>query len=305
MVIVLAVGKTVLVLLLILVCIAAVLLLAPICYELDLDLEEKRADVRASWLLRLVRFRFRMEERMEAVLSVLFFRRDFLDPEEKKKRAQKKAKRAARKREKRIRQEKKRKKKDQKQRTEVPASEVSGMETPSVASEDITSEDIASEGMDPGGMEDSPHPDGGSGRGSGIRESLGKLADAAGAALGYAGMFRRILGLVRKSEVLSVVGPTLGKFLRRIRPRKIAGRIVFGLDDPAATGKLTGGIAMVPLFYETELVISPDFETDETYIRGTVTVRGHILLLHALILVVGLAREKRIRAFIGAVRKGK
>ena len=85
MVIVLAVGKTVLILLLILVCIAAVLLLAPICYELDLDLEEKRADVRASWLLRLVRFRFRMEERMEAVLSVLFFRRDFLDPEEKKK----------------------------------------------------------------------------------------------------------------------------------------------------------------------------------------------------------------------------
>lgn len=300
MVIVLAVGKTVLVLLLILVCIAAVLLLAPICYELDLDLEGKRADVRASWLLRLVRFRFRMEERMEAVLSVLFFRRDFLDPEEKKKRAQKKAKRAARKREKRIRQEKKRKKKDQKQRTEVPASEVSGMETPSVASEDIASED-----MDLGGMEDSPHPEGGSGRESGIRESLGKLADAAGAALGYAGMFRRILGLVRKYEVLSVVWPKLGKFLRRIRPRKIAGRIVFGLDDPAATGKLTGGIAMVPLFYETELVISPDFETAETYIRGTVTVRGHILLLHALILVVSLAREKRIRAFIGAVRKEK
>lgn len=300
MVIVLAVGKTVLILLLILACIAAVLLLAPICYELDLDLEEKRAEVRASWLLRLVRFRFRMEERMEAVLSVLFFRRDFLDPEEKKKRAQKKAKRAARKREKRIRQEKKRKKKDQKQRTEVPASEVSGTETPSAASEDIASED-----MDLGGMEDSPHPDSGSGRGSGIRESLGKLADAAGAALGYAGMFRRILGLVRKYEVLSVVWPKLGKFLRRIRPRKIAGRIVFGLDDPAATGKLTGGIAMIPLFYETELVISPDFETAETYIRGTVTVRGHILLLHALILVVSLAREKRIRAFIGAVRKEK
>ena len=80
MVIVLAVGKTVLVLLLILVCIAAVLLLAPICYELDLDLEEKRADVRASWLLRLVRFRFRMEERMVAVIYVLFFLLFFVYP---------------------------------------------------------------------------------------------------------------------------------------------------------------------------------------------------------------------------------
>lgn len=293
MIILLAIGKTVLILFLVLICILAVVFLMPISYELDVDIDEKRVDVRVNWLFKLVRFRFHLKERLEAALFILFFKRDFTDPEARKKRAAKKQKKLQRQERKRKRKLKRQRKDFEKKRTVTPRPQEkqadSGIHEP--AEEFQTSQETGQETD----QEAAP----------GVKRSLGKLLEAAGNVFGYVNVFRRILGLVREYEIISLVWPKLSRFLGRIRPRKMRGRIVFGLEDPAATGQLTGVIAMIPLFYQTEIRISPDFETDETYIRGNIYIKGHMLLIHAVILIVGLVREKKIRSFIGAVRKRK
>ena len=321
MIILLAIGKIFLILLFVFICILAVVLFAPVSYELDLDIDEKRVDVRLNWLLKLVRFRFHMKERMEAVLSILFFRRDFTDPETKKKRAKRKAARQNRKLKK---QEKKREKNRRKQRgsyekrkkTREASGKIDGSdqeliqtvpeEAPTaVFTEDNANCDYAASGAGEGEHAGSGEASGSEDRNAGMKESASKLRDTAGKVLSSAGTLRRILNLVREYEVFSVAWPGLIRFLGRIRPRKMSGHIAFGLDDPAATGQITGAIAMVPLIYETDIRISPDFEADKAYIQGSIYIKGHMQLIHALILILGLVRNKKIRSFIGAVRNRK
>lgn len=305
MFIVLAIGKTFLILLFVFVCIVAAILFFPVSYELDLDLEERRASVRINWLLRLVRFRFHVKERMEAVLSVLCFRLDFTDPEAKKRRA---GRRAAKQRRQFEKQEKKRKRRQKKKKRKETAADrantprdreetlvsVSGEPHSQQNTEEVSGEEAAKKSPEENGSRDSGSENG---------ASAEKLSDKAGRMFGYLGTFRRIFGLVRKYEVLSTVWPKLVRFLKRVRPRVVRGRIAFGLEDPAATGQLTGLIAVIPLFYETELCISPDFETEETYVRGNIYIKGHLLLIHVLVLLIGLIREKKLRSFVGAARK--
>ncbi len=314
MIILLSIGKTVLILFLVIICILAVVLLMPVRYELDADIDEKRVDIRVNWLFKLVRFRFHLKERMEAALFILFFKKDFTDPGARKKRAEKKVKRKARRQRKRQRQRRKSERRRKKLKREYEKRQ--GSER---APEKNTRSAEKSAGINSGTAsspgQDSRERSSGSGatdRGfaekkqdSGVLLSVRKLIGAVGNVFRSAGDFRKILGLVRKYELISAVWPEFSHFLRRVRPGIVKGQIFFGLEDPAATGQITGVIAMIPLFYQTGLRISPDFETEETYVRGNVYIKGHMLLIHAVILIAGLVREKRIRLFIGAVRKRK
>ncbi|MEI3338924.1 MAG: hypothetical protein V8R80_02370 [Eubacterium sp.] len=81
-------------------CLIGIVLFVPVFYELDADIDEDKYTFRLSWLFSLIRFCFTYQEKMTAVLSVLFFRADFADPK----------RRAAREEKKKKRQEKKRKK---------------------------------------------------------------------------------------------------------------------------------------------------------------------------------------------------
>ncbi len=112
-----------------------------------------------------------------------------------------------------------------------------------------------------------------------------------------------MLSLVRDYQVIREAMPLLRKFLYRARPRDVRGTVAFGMRDPARTGEIVGAVAAIPVIYQTDLSVIPDFETEETYIKGDIHARGHILLLYALILGIGLIRKKNIRAFIGALRK--
>ncbi len=111
------------------------------------------------------------------------------------------------------------------------------------------------------------------------------------------------ISLIREYEILYDVLPLINVFMFRIRPRDIHGHVEFGLKDPSRTGEIVGAVAAIPFIYQTDLTIDPDFDTEVSYVNGDVHANGHILVLHALMLIVGLIRRESVRAFFGEFRR--
>lgn len=116
----------------------------------------------------------------------------------------------------------------------------------------------------------------------------------------------KVVGVLKSFHEQGVAGalfPLLQTFLYRIRPRKVTGDVAFGFADPSTTGRVLGEISLIPFLFATDLEISPDFETDETYLDGSIRMRGHILIIHVLIFLIGLFRKREFRKFMHVIRK--
>lgn len=63
---------------------------------------------------------------------------------------------------------------------------------------------------------------------------------------------------------------------KKLRPKRIEGKIVFGFDDPSMTGICMGGIGMLCAWYPDRLEITPDFE--RAVLDGDVLIKGKVRL---------------------------
>lgn len=61
---------------------------------------------------------------------------------------------------------------------------------------------------------------------------------------------------------------------KKLRPKKIEGKVTFGFDDPATTGLCMGGVGMLCAWYPKKLQIIPDFEQE--ILKGDIRIRGKI-----------------------------
>ena len=114
-----------------------------------------------------------------------------------------------------------------------------------------------------------------------------------------------VIQFLREQELIPAIWVKLKVFLLHIRPRVLQGHLKFGLSNPADTGQVLGGIAMVPFLYQTELQIEPDFEAEDNYIQGQVYSRGHMCCIHLVILIIRLLKDKKIRSVIHTIRENK
>ena len=64
--------------------------------------------------------------------------------------------------------------------------------------------------------------------------------------------------------------------LHHILPRRMTGRIHFGFEDPSKTGKTLAYFSMLYPFTKENLVIEPEFETEELILEGDIAFRGRI-----------------------------
>lgn len=87
--------------------------------------------------------------------------------------------------------------------------------------------------------------------------------------------------------------------------RRIDTDITFSLGDPANTGQALGVLAMMPLLYQYNFHIYPDFEADESYVRGTFLVKGRVRLVHVVRSLVQLLRKKEIRLLLSKFMNSK
>lgn len=104
-------------------------------------------------------------------------------------------------------------------------------------------------------------------------------------------------------KVVLLIWQELKKLLKHARFRKIQTDLKFSLADPALTGQVLGILCMLPVLYQYEFHIYPDFESEEMYVRGTFSIKGHVRLNHLLMLAIRLLKEKEFRIFIKRLLK--
>ena len=302
------------------------ILFVPVSYEMCGNIEEKDYRLRISWLCYLISVRLMYcAGTMHMLLRIFFFQRDLTNPEAKEKREQRKGRRQKRRAQKKLKKRKKKQKKEEKKNRrqwkknrkdvkldleETNAEMESKKETSdrtvfgSVTSDqgisdqkisDSTvsgrdSENISSEKTEPiyNDMYDTAAAE---------EESRMKILFLAVRKWGG------ILKGIYESGVIGALMPKLQIFLIRIRPRKLQGHLEFGLEDPASTGQILGGISMLPFLFRTDLEIVPDFETEKNYICGNIEMKGRIYGIHILIFGIQIWRNPQIRAMLKIKRK--
>lgn len=82
--------------------------------------------------------------------------------------------------------------------------------------------------------------------------------------------------------------------LKKLKPSRIEGDVVFGTGDPATTGQILGAVAALYGFVPEKLHITPDFE--EQRYEGRICAKGKIRLIHLLIVAVRLFSDKNFRS---------
>ncbi len=85
----------------------------------------------------------------------------------------------------------------------------------------------------------------------------------------------------------------LKKMLIRLRPKRIAGEIHFGFEDPSLTGRVLAGASMLYPYWGEHVCCYPDFENKT--LKGEVSVEGTLRLLPAAVLAWNLFWNKNVR----------
>lgn len=106
----------------------------------------------------------------------------------------------------------------------------------------------------------------------------------------------RLLLLEENREALLKILRKLRSLLRHWGIRRLRGEIIFGLEDPYLLGKLLELLSFFYPLYGRELSLEPHF--GEKRLEGWIYGRGHIRLIHLVLLGIPLLMDRRIRGLI-------
>ena len=104
-------------------------------------------------------------------------------------------------------------------------------------------------------------------------------------------------------KVVSLVWEQIRYLLRHSKFRKLKTDLTFSAGDPALTGQILGVLCMIPVLYQYEVSVVPDFESEQWYLRGTFEIKGHARLVHVLRSGILLWKEKEVRRFVNRMMK--
>lgn len=115
---------------------------------------------------------------------------------------------------------------------------------------------------------------------------------------------KRFIGFLREEEnkgVLRYILKMLLKAIKSILPRKLTGKVRFGLEDPSTTGYIIGVASIFYPKYKDSFVLQADFY--EVVLEGQIQVKGKItfgvFVWYALRIII----DRRVRRLIKEVRK--
>ena len=312
------IGTVLLIVLLILAILAACVLLIPARYFGQGDIENKKYFVRISWFFRLLQFRFQYEnENPEYDIYILGIRSGILDPRRIKKRKEKKEKRQAEKRLKLRQRYLKKHRKDKKNIVlyeEVPAKETpqKGISEKNISEKEVLNKEASnkeilnektSDLLEQADTKEEQHRESKTSD-AGQKEESEKDNSSFYELLSKCRKVFQILKKIKDGHLAELLMPHFKTLMYHVRPRDIRGDLSFGLSDPSLTGKAVGALSCIFFLYQYEdLNINPDFETEDTYFKGTFQIMGHIRGIHIVLFIFRIFRQKEFRTFLKSLKQ--
>lgn len=87
-----------------------------------------------------------------------------------------------------------------------------------------------------------------------------------------------------------------------LRPKYANGAVYFATGDPALTGQVTGALSLLPVMYQYDACVCPDFVSDNPYIRGTIAFGGRMSLYRAVLCLIRIIRDENAMRLIQKFR---
>ena len=117
------------------------------------------------------------------------------------------------------------------------------------------------------------------------------------------GKLKREYGDERNKAAFSHLKKELFIILKRICPRRLKLTMVYSTGSPDTTGISLGILACFPVGYTNRWRITPDFESENPYAKGSFDLMGHVILLSILAATLRILFDKNCRRLYNRISR--
>ena len=107
----------------------------------------------------------------------------------------------------------------------------------------------------------------------------------------------------RNKAAFSHLKKELFIILKRICPRRLKLTMVYSTGSPDTTGILLGILACFPVGYTNRWRITPDFESEKPYAKGSFDIKGHVIVISILAATLRILFDKNCRRLYNRISR--
>jgi hypothetical protein len=117
------------------------------------------------------------------------------------------------------------------------------------------------------------------------------------------GKLKREYGDERNKAAFSHLKKELFIILKRICPRRLKLTMVYSTGSPGTTGISLGILACFPVGYTNRWRITPDFESEKPYAKGSFDIKGHVIVISILAATLRILFDKNCRRLYNKISR--
>ena len=107
----------------------------------------------------------------------------------------------------------------------------------------------------------------------------------------------------RNKAAFSHLKKELFIILKRICPRRLKLTMVYSTGSPDTTGISLGILACFPFGYTNRWRITPDFESEKPYAKGSFDIKGHVIVISILAATLRILFDKNCRRLYNRISR--
>ena len=129
-----------------------------------------------------------------------------------------------------------------------------------------------------------------------IRIKIANIRQTIANLLGKVELIKAFLQDETNKQGIGKIFASIKGILKHMLPRKIKGNVLFGLNDPCATGQALGVLGVLYPYYGKSLSIQPDFTRQ--VIEGDIYIKGYIQIFTLCFIAIKLMINANFRKLI-------